>query len=799
MSVKDCVAKLVKVGSITREIGEEALGLYERSRAEYGRTMGPAQADAAAALATARAMEAGARKLKNDVAKQALAYAAAEKRVLGHRRGRTAGAMSLLVRDIWEEGGENVATKAEVIAAQLFRKFEAGMEAFAPGLLGQSRAQLAGLRNMERELFGVSTGDNLAVRAAKGWREATAEAVQRAIAAGRNITPDEDWRLPQFWDSRRVRNVSREEFARDFKAEVERGNLVLWDRDTGKPATLARRDFIIDRAYTDIKVRDSAAAVLAPEMRTFKFAGGEDGAAAFLRLQDKYGAGQDVAGILTGHLQRMANEIALAEVVGPNHGAIMKALMRHVNEEDAELRGVRRLNPLRMIESRSMVQRTYDMLTGRANAVEGPMMAGIFGGLRSINTAAKLGGAVITAVPGDTVTSLLAAGYNGMAPGRILGGALRELSRGGAESRQLAARLQFVAHSAMDFNHGFRRFTDEVSGPRALRAMANVVIRAQGLAAWTDLMKRTFTMEFMGHLADHAGYTLAGLAEVNRPLANFLDRHRISAGEWDALRKAPVIEADGGRFLDLSGLADRAAAERLTGAVVEERAFAILEPDARIRAAMIGGTTAGTFWGEMVRSAGMFKSFSVTMIATHAMRIATQGPIESRIWNGVAFVLFNLFAGAAAIQARAIVNGKTPEPMGNAAFWARSGLQSGSMGIYGDLINSSMSRSGRSPAADIAGPVIGMTEDVARLSSAQLRRLYEGSDATFGAELVRTARRYDPGTWYTRLAVDRLLFDQLQTLVDPDYRASFRRAERAAEKDYGQEFWWAPGNALPGR
>jgi hypothetical protein len=40
--------------------------------------------------------------------------------------------------------------------------------------------------------------------------------------------------------------------------------------------------------------------------------------------------------------------------------------------------------------------------------------------------------------------------------------------------------------------------------------------------------------------------------------------------------------------------------------------------------------------------------------------------------------------------------------------------------------------------------------------------------------------------WDTRLAVDRLLLDKLQTLVDRDYRQSFVRAQRRIAKDYGQ-------------
>lgn len=80
------------------------------------------------------------------------------------------------------------------------------------------------------------------------------------------------------------------------------------------------------------------------------------------------------------------------------------------------------------------------------------------------------------------MTAGLAASYNGMAPGRILSGVLREIARGGEDGQALAARLQLTAHAAMDFAHGFSRFTDEVTGPQMLRAVANVVIHSQGLA-----------------------------------------------------------------------------------------------------------------------------------------------------------------------------------------------------------------------------------------------------------------------------------------------------------------------------
>jgi hypothetical protein len=386
-----------------------------------------------------------------------------------------------------------------------------------------------------------------------------------------------------------------------------------------------------------------------------------------------------------------------------------------------------------------------------------------------------------------------------MEPTRVLSAAVREIARGGEESKALASRLNIVAHSAMDYGHGFRFFQDQIGGPESFKFVATTMIRAQGLQAWTELIKRTFTMEFMGHLADHARHGTDELATVNAPLRQFLDRHQISAAEWDKIRAGKVLNVDGATFLDTATITDAALREKLLGAVIEERGFAMLEPDARIRAITTGGLPQGTFMGELSRSLFLFKSFSMTMAATHVMRLATQGPIEKRIWNATLFALLSSVAGAAAMQTKAVLYGKTPEDMNSASFWAKAFLQGGGVGIYGDLVNSSFSRSGRSPLADLAGPIGGMAEDAARLSSGQVRKLYEGGDTTFGAEAVKALRRYTPGVFYSKLAVDRLIFDQIQMLVDPNYRQSFKRMERRMKQDTGQDFWWSPSKLAPGQ
>jgi hypothetical protein len=69
----------------------------------------------------------------------------------------------------------------------------------------------------------------------------------------------------------------------------------------------------------------------------------------------------------------------------------------------------------------------------------------------------------------------------------------------------------------------------------------------------------------------------------------------------------------------------------------------------------------------------------------------------------------------------------------------------------------------------------------------------------FWSEASNFLRRGVPGAnlWYTRLVTDRLIMDQIQRAIDPEYNHSFRRVEEKARKDYDQRFWWGPGHTSP--
>ena len=53
--------------------------------------------------------------------------------------------------------------------------------------------------------------------------------------------------------------------------------------------------------------------------------------------------------------------------------------------------------------------------------------------------------------------------------------------------------------------------------------------------------------------------------------------------------------------------------------------------------------------------------------------------------------------------------------------------------------------------------------------------------------------------WFARLAMERLIFDELEAAIDPNARRSFRMIEQRARKEYRQRFFWKPGTTAPQR
>jgi len=157
--------------------------------------------------------------------------------------------------------------------------------------------------------------------------------------------------------------------------------------------------------------------------------------------------------------------------------------------------------------------------------------------------------------------------------------------------------------------------------------------------------------------------------------------------------------------------------------------------------------------------------------------------------------------GVIAYQMKQIRAGKEPVEWDDPKLLAAGLLQGGGLGIIGDLLFSDVNRFGGGLAVSLAGPMAGFLDDTRRLTIGNALEAIQGIDTNFGREVVKYGARYAPGAdmWYFGPGVQRLFIDQMELMLDPKKaKAGFRREESTAKNQYGQKYWWAPGDALPG-
>ncbi len=810
MSIDRCLDEKVAAGKLSKALADEAKANIRRLERRYRREMGQGAGEPAAAAETARIMAEVAARRKRQKGLKVIAMDRALTVIDDHEKGAAAGLMALLTRDIFERSDAvPVETLAEIIRGDLAREFDIGLSAYRSRLAGLSQDQV-GIRNFVRELYGEGTGDAVAANAAQAWVRATDKAAKRYAAVGGEIFERDDWRLGQRHDADRIRVEGFATWSAVMRDAFHRGDLDVLDFKTGERVTSEEFETLVRQAFDHIVSRVQAKRLgdiqgnrALPRMFHWKTA------EAWLAYNDRFGTGKGgIFDLLTGHLDRMARDIALTSQLGPGHRANMEALVDHVIEQESATpsRALSRLSPARWVNSPRLAFNTYRYLNGELSIPSNEVIAGAASGLRGWLTGLQLGSATLTAIPGDSATTLIASLNTGIPAARVIQRAA-QLIANDRGSKALATRMGIIAYAISDTALGTKRFGDELLGQNFGGRVADTVIRASGLAHWTNAMKQAFMLEFSGLIASQAGRRYAN---INKDLRRAFKRYGISEAEWDEIRASDLIEGpDGATFFDPVAMENQGLAEKVMSMIVQERAYAVVEPDARVRAFLTQGTERGTLEGEFMRSTAMYKSFSTTILLTTLTRAMFRTPergglgsMGTRLAAFAGLQLLLTFAGAMAIQMRQIATGKDPRDMTTEDFWGSAFITGGGSGFLGDYIYNGYARGDRGLITGLIGPVAGLVEDTARLSMSNIRQAIEGRDTKFGTELARFLRfNAFPGSniWYLRAILDRTVMDQVQLMVDPDYAESLRRMEERARKAFGQEFWWRPGQALPER
>ena len=789
MSLSVCIPDLIEQGKIPRSKGKEAQKLYEQLLARYDQEMGDAAATAAATTKTIELLEAQAQQARRRTFMQIAALRDAETRMRSYAGGvkddapidPRAGA-ALIARD------DRAPYSPVEMRQRVIRQRVHGM---VNNMLADLRKTITGKvrdpvleRDMVRALNGEAVENVSAREIAESVRRALDYLRQRFNAAGGAIGKLDGYDLPHRWSPDEVRKSTFEQFSAEVMPRLDRARMI--DRGTGMPFTDDAMRAALRDVYDGIRTEGwdtrkpgtmgmGSVASRHAEERFLHFRSADD----WLAVNERFGAA-GAFDTLMGQFTLMSRDIAAMEVLGPNPDATVKFVgdllvkEAHTKGDGAAITKAQ--------AAAANVRSLWDEYSGRNGVPVNERLARNFGTVKAVQTSAKLGSAILSAV-GDFATTAITRKFNGLPVTSALTDYLRLMTPGSIEDVKLAVHMGALADEWAESAAAMNRLAgEELTGELANR-MANFTLKASGLSRHTMMLRASHAKAVIGMVTREADKNFMSLHSDFRAM---LDRYGIDAPAWDKIRATPP-ERDhrGAEWIFPRNVRDGAAGDRLIEMIQSETDFAVPSVDLRTRATMSSIGKRGTWAGEVARSAFLFKSFGLTMLNLHGRRALAMDR-----WDGLKYAAsltaLTTLAGALAVQMKQIQQGKEPLPVQSKSFWGKAMLQGGGWGIFGDFIGASENRFGGGLGVTATGPMFQTASNLADLTFGNAFKAARGDETDFWNDTLRVMRQEVPvasSLWYVKPLYQRGVLDALDRWADPDHEAKRDRLLRRAEEE----------------
>jgi hypothetical protein len=816
----------VRAAAAGRPISEARMQLLDdaiRSKAQElartdnarWRTLTPEQRTVEAARAAMADVKAQAALKELRASQQALRFAESQERVALQRRINDLSSSQGISRDIEQTmiNGDSI-TRGAIGGMKDF--IDAAETKDGTGLFRNLGMRLFDLDNpamtadVVREIFGKadgSTGNRAAQAGAKAWLDTIETLRQRFNAAGGDIGKLGYGYLTQIHDSLKVKAAGAQAWAAKVLPLLDREQYL---RPDGSRMNDAEVGALLAAAHETLSTGGAnktapgqfrgtgARANKGSEARVLHFKDGD----AWMAYMKDFGEGS-LYDAVVGHIGKMGRDIALLEAYGPNPEQWFRVaddLARRVDRPD----GGKTLAELRASRAAGNLPEAYwNLATGKTGSPQSRLLARIGSDARNIQTAAKITWGPFSALA-DVATIAHTLHFNRIPYFEYLTAVKDRFS---ADHKAELQAHGIMAESALNT---LNRFTGDHLSHSLTGRITNGVMKLSLMNAWTDNLRGAFQDVLMHNWSSKIGKAWGELDQWDQYL---MQRHGITEADWAVISKAEAVEISGRQFLLGDGMSDRQVATRWQSFISDESMFAVVNPDAATRAiATAGGMPAGSISGEVARSIMQFKSFPMAMLTRHWRRAfetpqglegaplgfgaetATGGTVN-KIAVLAALGLSATLMGAIQTQSRSVLSGKDPITMDpteehGRKFWTKAFAAGGGAGFLSDVL--------MAPADDptrnwqgkfgLLGPVAGATAgwfDVAQSK-------HPSADAV---KLVSDQLPF-VDMWQTRAAYEHWFLNMAQENLNPGYLA---RMQQRAQKQWGQQSWWAPGDALPSR
>jgi hypothetical protein len=410
-----------------------------------------------------------------------------------------------------------------------------------------------------------------------------------------------------------------------------------------------------------------------------------------------------------GEMDTASRKLALMETFGPNPESMIRSLLEEEKNAVRRALDAGEIDASTAREREDALERSFTrrisptgsmahylaVLTGETQSPVSVGAAKAFGLARSVQSMAKLGGAVLSATA-DLFTKAASMRVNGAGFfERHTRPFLDILKRYDAREREIAGDLGFLLEA--ENASLIHRFDQADTMPGRVSSLMNTFFKYSGLTIWTERNKAGTAM-WLSHTLGRSGEF--SFDALHPDIRAMLEYHGFGPEKWDVFRAHMIEEYDGKKYLNPSlarNLADESIAhllpERLQGTArkgytpeqwksarqrelarirvnletearaffADETKFAIIEPDAKTTAVMTQGTAPGTPVGEGLRAIMQFKSFPIAywqrMIAGRRWR---RGSRSADVPGFIEYALSAAAYGYVAMTLKDIAKNRTP-------------------------------------------------------------------------------------------------------------------------------------------
>ena len=683
------------------------------------------------------------------------------------------------------------------------------------------------MKDVARERFGEDTGNSVAKQIATELGKMYDDLRVRFNAAGGDIGDlGDDFGFNTIWEGDKLKDAGVQQWLDDALKNIDRSKYVDVD---GNPLTNDQIKEMISYSFESITT-DGLNKLNVGEVVQ---GGGKvtnrmsqsrvlhwKNADAWLEMQQKYGA-LPFVDLIDSHIDTMAKNIALVEKFGSNPNRAFEILAQEAKRID----GANGIKTNALTDGIRRATTMYDVFANR-EMNHGSEALNAFGvAYRAWNVSTMLGSALLASLS-DIAPMIKLARMHNLSVAKLMGNLVGELNPFNPKDRELSFSMGIAVD---EITSSLGRFaTEDLTSvydrasqvARVSNTAASTIMRASLLNAWTRATKAAWSKTLMNKYANLPKEKKWG--QLDAEDQDFLKAVGLDERTWEIMSLAePMKDGAGNPLMTTQSILNipdeqlnhlgnplevkNQAVKKYFSHVLDEQGMAVIESGLRERTRLYGKTHGGEILGFFGRGMMQFKSFPVTFLMRHGTRALRDGALSPTPYTYMIPLALGMSAmGALSLQLGEIANGNNPLPMWDdddpdvaLSFMTKAAMKGGGMTLLGDIVAAGADTSGRDGRDFLLGPMGGDMVKLAQLTSGTANQILNGKDVTSKTnQMYMLAKSKIPGQnlWYTKTAMNRLMFDDIQNMIAPDYQQKYKRKMQKQ----GRSQWWESGEGLDG-